>query len=172
MWPQRPWCDPHLYKRSVIHRERSSGIIQGWLHATFTHINPCCSQEQQGWNDTHLGWRTPLYRPCHAEHPATFHSLSLPSLQPAEVMALTNSFLFAQRIRSKCMTLAFFVSCHLAPIQSLIPSHMHQSRRVIFHKYCHQALLKGPGIEGGGQGPYHTSLTWQRKCGQENKEYV
>lgn len=82
--------------------------------------------------------------------PCLFSS-SLSSLQPAEEMTSTISFLFAQRIRSKCLTLASKASCHLAPAQSLSLPHMHQSRAVIFTSmYCHQALLKAAGIEGRG----------------------
>lgn len=148
MRPWRLWHGSHSRCCYTV-RERTSRMIQGWAHATRTYIT--YGQEQQGRHGASFRMESPPIRPLPCRAPCHICSLFLLSSQPAEVMTLPISFLFTQRMRSKCQVLASKASCHLAPVQSLIPPHLLQLRTVIFTSvFCHQALLKAPGMEGRG----------------------
>lgn len=155
-------------RRSIVHRERTSGMIQGWAHATLTYITH--GQEQQGRHGASFRMESPPIGPLPCRAPCHIGSLFSPSSQPAEVMASPVSFLLTQRLRSKCQVLAFKASCHLSPIQSLLPPRLHQSGTVI------STHVLSPGADkstwdGGERDKVLTPRSLTSR-GQWNKEYV
>ena len=102
-------------RRSIVHRERTSRMIQGWAHATLIIHYLWSGSARETWCLIQDGEPTHMALAMQSTLP---HLFSFPpSSQPAEVMASPVSFLLTQRMRFKCQVLVFKASCHLAPIQ-------------------------------------------------------